>query len=180
MGRLLLFLGFMAFGSGMVYLLAVRDSPPQVSLSAEIPSDVLAMTGVTMRQHEDGGIRYELLAQQAVFDQRTEETNLTDVELRVFEINGKRPAPLALRATAGRARVNKKGGLITLMGDVRLLAGNGAEIRSERIDYEQKQGRIIVPGAVWVKVRDAIHQADSLIYDVHRERMTFTAPIFYQ
>ncbi len=180
MQRLLLFLGFMAFGSGVVYLLAVRETTTRAPGPMDIPSHVLAMTGVAIRQHENGGIRYELLAREAVFDQRSEETNLKEIEFFVFDVDGSDPPPLVLRATASRAKVDKKGGLVTLAGNVRLYSGNGAEVRSERIHYELGRERVLSPGAVWVKARGAVHQADSLIYDLPSERMTFTSPLFFQ
>lgn len=180
MQRLVLFVGFMAFGSGMVYLLAVRETPPRVAESIEIPSNVFAMTGVVFRQHQQESIRYELLAREAVFDQRTEETTLEAVELFVFDVDGERPPPLVLRATARRAVVDKKGGLVTLLGSVRLFAADGTEIRSEKIDYRQQEQTIHSPGPAWVKARDVVHQATSLVYDIPRERIRFTAPSFTQ
>jgi LPS export ABC transporter protein LptC len=181
MQRLLLFLAFMAFGSGMVYLLTVREPPRRAPIPTELPSNVLAMSGVTIRQHEASGLRYELLAHQAIFDERSQETDLTQVEFRIFEANGGGSAQVVVvSATADRAYVEKKGGAITLAGNVRMLTREEAELRSELVSYEQDRKRVVVPAEVWVKAGGAFHRGRSLVYDLQSERMTFTAPIFYQ
>ena len=180
MQRLLLFLGFMALGTGMIYLLTVREPSRRAPDPAETPSNVLKMTQVAVRQHDPGGITYELMAREAVLDQRTQETILIDVEFMVFENEAQNPRQAALKGTANRARMDRRGGLVRLSGNVRLITETGAEIRSERIDYEHNKERVVVPGAVWVKAKEMVHQADSLIYDIPSERMTFTSPIFHQ
>lgn len=180
MQRLLLFLGFMAFGSGMVYLLTVREPQRHIPAPSELPSNVLAMTGVAIRQHEAGGMRYELFAREAVYDERSQETDMTTVEFRIFEVEGVAAPQLKVTATAGRAFLNKKRGSITLREHVHVVSTRGAELRSELVHYLDDGRRVIVPGQVWVKAGDAFHEGSSLIYDIPLERMTFTAPTFYQ
>ncbi len=63
---------------------------------------------------------------------------------------------------------------------VRLVDMAGAEIRSQRIEYEQETDRVISPGEVWVKTRGGTHHGSSLVYEIQARKMTFAAPLFYQ
>lgn len=179
MQRLLLFLTFMGLGTGLVYLLTVRESPPRPASVSDLPSNVLAMKRVTVRQHEHRRIKYELFADEAIFDERSETGSLKRVRFRIYDTQAK-GKHLAMRGRAQAALLDKKSGTVILIGKVRLRDDLGSEIRSQRIEYDQRKERIVAPGRVWVKARDTVHEGQSLVYEIPQQRMTFTAPKFYQ
>ena len=179
MQRLLLFIGFMAFGTGMIYLLTVQESPPVDHALADIPANVLAMEGVIIRQHDSEGLKLELFARSAEFHQRTGESVMRTVRFSVYEYEGGgRKEQIA--GTAASALMSKQKGRVELVGRVRIASADGAKISSERIIYDQKKQRAVSPGAVQVESQGIIHRGNSLVYDIPRQKMTFTSPLFYQ
>lgn len=169
----------MALGTGMIYLLTVQESPPGGPVLSEIPANVLAMERVIMRQHESGGVKLELFARSAVFDERTGEAEMRTVRFNVYEdLDGSRRRQL--EGSADRALMSKNNSTVVLLGRVRLDSADGAIIRSERIIYDHKNQRAISPGAVRVESQGITHQGKSLVYEISQQKMTFTSPLFYR
>lgn len=180
MQRLLLFLGFMAFGTGMIYLLTVTKTADLGVEGAAVPIHVLSMKQVVFRQQEGNDIKYLLTADQAVYNERSQITNLDTVNFTIYDNTQAGKGKVLMEGKAGGAMLDKGQGTVLLFGNVRLWDSEGTEIRSERLTYEEKRARIVSPGRVWIKARESYHQGDSLIYEIHKQKFTLTAPIFYQ
>ena len=180
MQRLLLFLAFMAFGSGMFYLLTVEETPRLELPSEDLPANLLAMREVTIRQHDGGSLKYELFARSAQFDELAKTGLLATVKFKVFSTAESGARQVYLQGRAGRALLDKDQGKVVLEGKVLLVDMAGAEIRSQRIEYEQESERVVSPGEVWVKTRGGTHHGSSLVYEIQARKMTFAAPLFYQ
>lgn len=179
MQRLLLFICFMAIGTGTVYLLSVGESPPVDSDLAEIPPNVLAMEGVAIRQHEGPGLRLELFAQRAEFHERTGESVMHMVRFNLYGLEDGASRP-QIEGTAAKALMSKTKSTVELAGSVRIVNADGAIIRSERIHYDQKNERAVSPGAVRVESQGVTHRGASMVYDIPGEKIQFTAPVFFE
>jgi len=178
--RLFLFLGFMAFGSGMIYLLAVQESPRRELEFSELPADVLIMEGVAIRLHEDAGLRFELFAREAVFNVRTGTTAMKSVRFKVYGDSPQGGWSVQMEGRAGKALMDKRKGIVELVDEVYIVEREGAEIRSGRIVYDQERERVVSPGEVWVKSRGATHRGSSLVYEIAQQKITLTAPRIFQ
>lgn len=179
MQRLLLFLCFMAIGSGMVYLLTVGESPPRKFIVSDIPANVLSMKGVVVRQHESAGMKLEIIARSAIYYERLGESEMRVVKFNIFGDNGdgwKRQ----IFGTSDIALTSRSKDTVVLVGRVRITNADGTVIHSERIIYDQLKDLAVSPGAVKVESQGAIHHGSSLVYDIRRDKMKFTAPVFYQ
>lgn len=170
----------MAFGSGMIYLLTVQESPQRELDFSELPANVLIMEGVAIRQHEDTGLKFELFARKAVFNERTGTTAMRSVRFKVYGDSAQGGREVQMEGRAGNALINKRKDTVVLAGKVRIVNREGAEIRSGRIVYDQKRERAVSPGKVWVKSRGATHRGDSLVYEIPQQKITLTAPMIFQ
>ncbi|MCZ6556898.1 MAG: LPS export ABC transporter periplasmic protein LptC [SAR324 cluster bacterium] len=180
MGRLLLFLTFMAFGSGAIYLLTVQNSPQPNWPREDIPTNVLALRKVSIRQHNGSLLKYELFANSLKYDETANTAELTTVRFKVFTATEADPASTLLEGRAEKALLAEKKDTLVLIGKVRMVDRDGSEIHSQRVEFEEKKNRLLALGEVWVKTRNGIHQGDSLVYDIAAQKMTFSAPLFYQ
>ena len=180
MQRLLAFMAFMAFGSGMFYLLTVEETPQREQPQEELPANVLAMREVAIRQHNGDILKYELFARSAQFDELTKTAVLAKVEFKVFSKAESGARQVYLQGRAGRALLDNDQGKVVLEDKVRLVDMAGAEIRSQRIEYEQETERMVSPGEVWVKTKGGTHHGSSLVYEIAAHKMTFAAPLFFQ
>ena len=179
MERLLLFLCFMAIGTGVVYLVTVGESPQTESVVTDIPANVLALEGVVMRQHETEGMKLEIIANSAMYHERLGNSEMRVVRFNIFGDNGE-GWERQIFGTSALALTSKSKDTIVLVGRVRITNSDGTVIRSERVIYDQKHEQAISPGAVKVESQGAIHHGSSLLYDIRKEKMTFSTPVFYQ
>ena len=180
MPRLLIFLAFMAIGTGMMYLLTVREAPREGPAPASLPFNVIAMTDVAVQQQEQGDITIQLWAKAAVFNERTERVSFREVRFNAYRRNNEGQNALFLQGSARKAKIDKKAATLVMTGDVRVVDQDGAEFRSERMDYDRGRGQIMAPGPVWVKARESVHVGESMVYEIAEKKVTFTAPLFYQ
>ena len=180
MQRLLLFLGFMALGTGTIYMVIVQDSTLLDQEQAPIPVNVMEMKEVVFKQQDGNNLKYELFAENAVYYDQSKVAELEDVLFFVYEEDQNGQVKIFLEGSAGKALMNNKQGKISLFDDVYLLDSRGVEIKSERLDYEEKKERLISPGKVWIKAKDTFHQGTSMIYDIPKQQFTLGAPKIYQ
>ncbi len=180
MPRLLIFLAFMAAGTGMMYLLTVREAPREGSVPASLPFNVIAMTDVAVQQQEQDEVTIRLWAKTAVFNERTERVSFRGVRFHAYRRNDEGRNALFLKGSARKAKFDRKAATLVMTGDVRVVDLDGAEIRSERMEYDRGRGQIMAPGPVWVKARESVHQGASMVYEIAEKKITFTAPLFYQ
>ena len=180
MPRLLIFLAFMAAGTGMMYLLTVREAPRGGPAPTNLPFNVIVMTDVAVQQQEQDDITLQLWAKGAVFNERTERVSFRAVRFNAYRRNDEGRNTLFLRGRARKAKFDKKAGTLVMTGDVRVVDLDGTEIRSERMEYDRGRGQIMAPGPVWVKARESVHQGDSMVYEIEGKKITFTVPLFYQ
>jgi LPS export ABC transporter protein LptC len=182
MRRLLFFIAFMSIGTFGFYVLLVRDpfrhlaGPPRVPE----PSNVLRMQTVVVRQEEGTRLAWELWAQEAVSDEVNQTAELFQVRFVVYTSDGQKNTGVLMVGTSGRAYLDGRPGTLVLEEKVRLVQGGDREIRSERIEYHQKQGLILAPGPVWVRLRDVIQEGTAMEYHVAGETMILSAPVVYQ
>ena len=70
MPRLLIFLAFMAAGTGMMYLLTVREAPRGGPAPPNLPFNVIVMTDVAVQQQEEDhpqvSLRYRTVIRRIV------------------------------------------------------------------------------------------------------------------
>ena len=169
----------MAFGTGMVYLLTVGESPHSESILTDLPANVLAMEGVVARQHESAGLKLEIIAHSAIYHERLGISEMRVVRFNIFGDDGE-GWKRQIYGISDLALTSKSKDTVVLVGHVRITNADGAVIRSERVIYYQKNERVFSPGAVKVESQGAVHHGTSLDYDIRKDKMTFTAPVFYQ
>lgn len=178
MQRLLLFISFMALGTGMIYFLAVQETPPEEPLFSDIPTNVLAMEGVEIREHEGSALKLVLFARRAEFHESSSRAVLRSVRFKVYGEG--EPGKPQLVGRASGAVLNKRKGWVVLIGEVRISNSEGTQIGSEQIEYNQKTEIVVSPGEAWVTTGGVTHRGASLIYEIPRNKITFTSPVFYQ
>lgn len=177
MQRLLLFLLFMAFGTGAIVMLSTVQSPTPEPQAISIPLNVLAMRDVVMRQHEGGGLRLVLSARSAVLNERAKTIHLEQVDFRLFEPGKGAPT---IEGRADSAQVDQGGGTIVLLGGVRLKDAAGGEIETERIKYEKDLDRFTAPGRVVVRAGGTVHEGRGLVYRLKERTLSLDAPLIYR
>lgn len=180
MQRLLLFLLFMAFGTGAIVMLSTVQSPTPEPQAITIPLNVLAMRNVVMRQHEGGGLRLVLSARSAVLNERAKTIHLEQVVFRLFEPGKGAPPTPSIEGRADSAQVDQGGGTIVLLGGVRLKDAAGGEIETERIKYEKDLDRFTAPGRVVVRAGGTVHEGRGLVYRIKERTLSLDAPRIYR
>lgn len=181
MKRLLFFLAFMTLGTGALIQLLVTE-PQQTGTeepAVRPPTEALVMNDVNMRQLEGEHLRWELVAQRAVYDDDASNARMTQVSFRIYPP----PAEVGADIITGRSAAAELDGHqdhVVLSGQVVLQRGSGLEITSERIEYDDRAKLITSPGPVRVRSPQGVQEGDSLSYSIAEDRLELTRPVFYQ
>jgi len=180
MWRLLLFLGFMALGTGLVYTIVVREPREPEDAAGPLPFNVLSLEDVHLTFQQAGGQDGEMWAVRAEYDEKRQVVALEQVRFEVTEAPEGGAPPVMIRGTARRATVDNRSGRVVLTGQVHLTRAADLEIKGERMVYEHRAGRVLVPEAVWIRSGTSIQEGRALTYDLGRRAMTLRAPRLVQ
>ena len=182
MKRLAFFVAFMTLGTvGLIQLLTTvpRGPAPEGRAVREV-TNVLNMDDVSVRQLHGDQVRWELQANNAIYNENTNTGRLREVSFRVFNKQASADAKPLFTGRSQQAILGQQPGNLVLQGDVVLSKGDGLEIRSQRIEYDADQELVTSPGQVRVRTPQGTQEGASLRYFLADDRLEFASPVFYQ
>ncbi len=182
MKRLLFFIAFMTLANwALIELLttepAHEEAPPPPE---EEFTNALEMTAVAIQHLEGERLRWQLWADRAVYDEQRRVATLDGVQFRVYDPAAAPPQRETLFGRARRAVVRDAGGRVVLEHDVHLVRGSALEIRSERIEYDEREQVLLAPRGARVRTPRGVHEGDALRYSLRDDTITFEGPRFYR
>ena len=181
MQRLLIFLGFMAIGTWLIYLVAVRgEDPEQAAQDFRGKPNLMVMSGVHHQETRNGILAMDLKATQATVDEASAKTLMDQVTFTLYEEGNKGEARISLMGKAGVAMMSQKQETVELTGDVDLLDNRGRRIFSDRVIYSGKEDRLVSPGPVRIVSPQGVQEGRSMEYRIKRKRMVLTEPRMYK
>ena len=181
MQRLMIFLGFMAFGTWVIYLLAVSgDLVEQESEFSPGQVDVMVMEGVNLRQSQDGLLVLDLWAGRVQMKEESSDTLMEQINFTMYEADEKGESRVSMRGTAQNGVMNQKKKTVVLTGHVELIDGEGREIFSEKVTYNGEKDQLDSPGPVRIISDKSMQQGDSMVYLMKKKQLILTKPMIYQ
>ena len=185
MKRLLFFIAFMSLATVGLIQLLVTEAPETgapVTPRRQV-SNVLDMDGVNVKQIEGKHLRWELRAEQAVYNENTNTGWLQRVSFRIHGPETAGAPGAAETVYVGHSReafLQSRPDKLVLRGQVVITGAPEMEIRSEQIEYDQATQLVISPGPVTVRTPQGVQEGASLRYDIVGQRLDFANPVFYR
>ena len=182
MQRLLIFLGFMGFGTLMIYLFAVSGGEPppaEVELFQGRPN-LLFLSGVDHREQTEGQLTTEMTAEKTQWDENSLDARMEGVNFRMLDPTPEGNPILKLTGKAPLALMNKKKNTIEMSGGVLLADQDGRQLTSETFFYNGKSQRLHAPGNVKITSEEGVQEGSSMVYLLKEGKMTLRKPLFYQ
>ena len=181
MQRLLIFIGFMAFGTWLIYLVAVsEEGPEQETEIFQGRPNLMIMEDVHHQESKDDQLSLDIKAVRATLDEKSMQTLMDEVTFTLYEAGKSGESAISLQGKAGEAMLNQKQETVELIGNVDLQDGKGRRIFSNKILYNGKLEQMDSPGPVRIVTPNGVQEGASMKYMVKRNRMILARPRFYQ
>jgi LPS export ABC transporter protein LptC len=125
----------------------------------------MEMTGVRLRQYDETGPVWTLVAKGVDYERNTGEAVLRDAELRqAWTRPDGRRVDIVLLAPAGRARMNE--GSVQMSGGVRCLDADGNSVETAAVDYDKGKRAMTAPGHVRFEGKGVVLESASFSADL--------------